>query len=362
MKICMISPYPPQVGGVPVHTESLVRRLSKKHEVTVITYGKLGRKGSRNVEIVEVPIVNVKFLRGLLFFIRALLKLRSVNKKGKIDVIHSQFMHPPGTVGWLYRKLSGSKAKFFVTAHGSDILSLANGRLGRRIIKWVGGSCDRLICVSKHLAGRAQALGMNPKKIKVIYNGMAGGLPSGGKENLKKRMKLPDMKLVTFAGRLTEAKGADIFMLLAKHLAHRRKDVCFVLVGDGPQRKSLELFCEKAGICDQVFFAGAKDHEETLMYMKASDAVVVPSRIEGFGLTALEAMKMGVPVVASSSGALPEIMSPVSVTDNMPHTLVRILDDRKFRSDMISKNKKISQKFTLEKMCDETERLYGNGS
>ncbi len=358
MNICMISPYPPQTGGVPVHTESLVKMLSKGHKIFLITYGRLGRKSSGNVEVIEVPIINMKFLRGMSFFLGALFKLRSTAKKNKIDIIHSQFMHPPGTVASFYRKICRKKIKFFVTAHGSDLLSLAGGMFGRMIIKSVGNSCDRLICVSEYLAETAESLGTDKKKISVIYNGLSDmGLPKESKKSLRKHLKLPDKNIITFAGKLTEAKGADIFLILAEHLSYR-KGMCFLVVGDGPQRKSLEHFCEKFGLEDSVVFTGPKDHDETLRYMKASDVIVVPSRVEGFGLTALEAMRLGVPVVASPAGALPEIMPGLAVTENLPHIVVKILESSKFRNAVVKGNRKISQGFTLEKMCDETESLY----
>jgi glycosyltransferase involved in cell wall biosynthesis len=361
MNICMISPYPPQTGGVPVHTEGLVKRLSKKHKVFLITYGGLGRKSSKNVEIIEVPVINVKFLRGLSFFLGALFRLRSVLKNNKIDIIHSQFMHPPGSVASFYRKLGGGrKAKFIVTAHGSDLLSLGRGRLGRWLVRRVGNSCDALVCVSGYLAKTAESLGIGKRKLKVILNGLDDrGLPREGGERLREALRLPrDRKIVTFAGTLTEAKGADIFLLLAEHLQHRRRDVLFVLVGKGPEMKSLREFSERAGLSGSVLFAGPKSHADTLGYIKASDAVVVPSRIEGFGLTALEAARLRVPVVASGAGALSEVMSNRSVTDNIPHTVLKVLDSKKFRDALVSENYKISRRFTLERMCDETERLY----
>jgi len=362
MNICMISPYPPQAGGVPVHTAGLVKRLSKKHKVFLITYGRLGRKSRGNVEILEVPVINVKFLRGLSFFLGALFRLRSVVKNNKIDIIHSQFMHPPGSAASFYRKLGGGrKARFVVTAHGSDLLSMASGRMGRWLVRRVGNSCDALVCVSGHLAKRAESIGIGKRKLKVIHNGLDDrGLPREGRERLREALRLPrERKIVTFAGMLTEAKGADVFLLLAEHLQHRRSDLLFVLVGDGPEMKSLRKFSDRAGLAGSVMFAGRKSHEDALGYIRASDVVVVPSRIEGFGMTALEAARMRVPVVASGAGALPEVLSPRSVTGNMPHTVLKALESKKFRDALVRENETLSKKFTLERMCDETERIYG---
>ncbi len=362
MNICMISPYPPQTGGVPVHAESLVRKLSKRHRIFLITYGRLGRKSRGNVEMIEVPVINIKFIRGLSFFLGALFKLRAVVKKNRIDIIHSQFMHPPGTAASFLRKFGCRKPKFFVTAHGSDLLSPAGGRFGRWIMKRVGNSSDKLVCVSKHLEKAAESLGIEKRKLAVIRNGLEkSGLPKESREKLRELLRLPKKKIVTFSGRLTEAKGADIFLILAEQLSGKRKDILFVVVGGGPLRKSLEDFADKMGLSGHVLFTGPKDHARTLEYMKASDVVVVPSRIEGFGLTALEAAFLDIPVVASKSGALPEILSELSVTDNMPHTVMKILESRKFGAEIVRANRDSCGKFTLERMCDETEKLYKSG-
>ena len=360
MNVCMISPYPPQTGGVPVHASGLVRYLSKDNRIFIITYGRLGRKPEKNVEFLEVPVPNIKGLRGLCFFIGALVRLRSLMKKEKINVIHCHYMHPPGTVGALYRKLSGRRTRLIITAHGSDLLSLARGRFAGRLVRWAGNSCDRLICVSRHLAGQALVTGISKKKLAVVYNGIDGReFPGGSREELRRELGLPARSgIVTFAGALTEEKGADVFAILAKHLAARHPRLVFVMVGDGPERGWVKRFCRKNGLQDVVMLAGRKSHEDALKYIKASDVLVVPSAIEGFGMSALEAAAMCVPVAALPNGALPEILSEHSVSENLPALVTKIIGSDKFRGRLVSENKRLAREFSLRKTADETEKIY----
>ncbi len=359
MNICMISAYPPQTGGIPVHTEALMRHLSRKHKVHLITYGKLGRKARENVTITEVPVINVKFLRGLSFFIGCCMAIRKTCKENRIDVIHAHYMHPPGTAAALYRKRTKGKERLVVTAHGSDLLSLGSGRIGKALVRFCAGKADKLICVSTHLSSVAQDLGIPKGMIEVVYNGIdESKIPRASKENLRKKLRLHSEKVVTFAGALNEAKGADIFIVLAEHLSRRDKDASFVLVGKGPLKDDLEKKVARAGLEERVIFAGEKSNEETLEYIKASDVVVVPSRIEGFGLTALEAAMAGVPVVTSRNGALPEIVSGVSATDNMPATVLKIITVNKFSRHVVEENRKAVRRFSVERMCSETEKAY----
>lgn len=363
MNIWMVAPYPPQAGGVPAHVQELACRLSKRHKVRIITYGRKARKApaGTGIEITEVPVIDVKFLRGLSFFIGTALKLRSLSKSEKADVIHAHFMHPPGTAVAFYMKFWGKGERVVVTAHGSDVLCLSRGRIGRALVKWAGRKCDALICVSSHLAHVAAGMGMR-RRIKVVHNGIdAKALPRDAKEKLRKELQLPQGKIVAFSGRLSEAKGADIFMVLAEHLCWKEKDVTFLIVGSGPLEGRLWHMAKERGLSSRVMFAGQKSRGEALRYVKASDVLVVPSRLEGFGLSALEAAAMGVPVVASHADALPEVLSPMSFTDNMPAAVMNVLKNAAFRKDMIEKNRKKAESFTLERMASETEKIYGKG-
>ena len=112
MNICMISAYPPQKGGVPVHAESLVSELSKRHKIFLVTYGRLGRKCPKNTDIYEVAVPGVRFLRGLAFFIGACMAVKKITSENRIDIIHAQFMHPPGSVA--ARFAGKSKTKIIV--------------------------------------------------------------------------------------------------------------------------------------------------------------------------------------------------------------------------------------------------------
>jgi glycosyltransferase involved in cell wall biosynthesis len=237
---------------------------------------------------------------------------------------------------------------------------LGRGFLGGMFVKMVGNGSDGVICVSRYLSIEAVDIGIHAGKINVIHNGIGDkGLPRESKERLRRELKLPaKSKIVTFVGSLSEAKGADIFAILACHMHDRMPDARFYLVGGGPEMDSLRRYCSRSGISDTVTFTGAVSHDESLQYMKASDVLVIPSRIEGFGLTALEGMRLGVPIAASKSGALSEILGKSSLTNNLPMTVRDILNKKSFRYAIIKENRKLSLKFSWEKMANETERIY----
>jgi glycosyltransferase involved in cell wall biosynthesis len=105
------------------------------------------------------------------------------------------------------------------------------------------------------------------------------------------------------------------------------------MVGDGPERYGLEELCTQLGLCDRVVFIGKV--RETQEVLEISDLFVLPSETESFGLAALEAMAMGVPVISSNTGGIPEVningetgfMSEVGDVEDMAKNAIYILED-----------------------------------
>jgi len=105
------------------------------------------------------------------------------------------------------------------------------------------------------------------------------------------------------------------------------------LVGDGPERGNIEILCRQLGNCDQVRFLGKQEPVEELLAV--SDLFILPSETESFGLAALEAMAVEVPVISSNAGGLPEVniqgktgfMSNVGDYEDMAKNAIYILED-----------------------------------
>ncbi len=111
-------------------------------------------------------------------------------------------------------------------------------------------------------------------------------------------------------GRLTYRKGFDLLLKAFIPLADAHPGLDLILLGDGEMRPELEAMLHQAGLDSRVHLLGWVPHSEVSRWMAGARLVVVPSRQEGFGMTALEAMAVGRPVVATRVGALPELLLP----------------------------------------------------
>lgn len=164
--------------------------------------------------------------------------------------------------------------------------------LARRVWRCVGVSC--------WVASSVERLWrLPPARIEVIPNG-AALRSGGGSEGTRERNKVP--AVLGGVGRLSREKGFDVLIRAMAELPQ----AVLELAGDGPCRAELEALARRLGLAERVRFLGW--HPCPAEVMSAWDVVVVPSRREGFGLVALEAMLAGVPVVASRVGGLPELV------------------------------------------------------
>ncbi|MFQ6010133.1 MAG: glycosyltransferase family 4 protein [Candidatus Aenigmatarchaeota archaeon] len=352
MSICLLSRYPPLKGGVSVHVQALVKGLKEKgHDITLITYGKLKRK-ERGTRIIEVPMINLFFLRGLVYLIGAILALRKAREK--IDIIHAHPLHPAGTAAVMFKTFS--KVPVVVTSHGSDLAKWSKVPLGKAFFSRIANSSDKVICVSDALARRAKDIGIKRKKIMVVPNGIdvPHKIRKASKIRLRQQLRLPEKKkTVLFVGMMEDIKNPQELLEVAKHL----KDYLFVFVGGGSLERQMRQYAitNKLG---NVRFTGMKDHETALKYIRAADILAVPSKFEGFGIVALEGMMLGTAVVAKPAGALKNLLARESLTKNLKSRIVQVMESKRLRNKIIRKNSKIAEKFNENTMVDEIERIY----
>jgi len=172
--------------------------------------------------------------------------------------------------------------------------------------------CTPVVAVSDFVAGSvSRRLGYLRAQVEVIHNGVpmgaiARGEPKKNRREYREKLDLPpNVRVVVQVGRLTAQKG-QLHTLEAAALLRDERDLLWVFVGDGPLRSRLETKRGELGLQDVVRFAG--NRKDVKAYLMASDVFVFPSLHEGLGIAALEAMAVGLPVVAYRTGPIPEVV------------------------------------------------------
>ena len=219
----------------------------------------------------------------------------------KYDLIHAHGMfNPPAG---LVAKLLSQKLNipYVVTCHGSDINLLMEN--SKELYTDVLGNADKVIFVSNALLNNAKLLGYSGKNAVVIPNGIDPKIfMLLDKEKIKKELGL-NKKVVGFVGGLKKIKRADKLPEIFEYILSK-KDVEFLVVGDGELRENVEKEFQKRNL--KVKFVGRVSQDKVPYYMNAMDVMILPSRNEGFGAVIIEAQGCGIPVVGSSNGGIPE--------------------------------------------------------
>lgn len=211
-------------------------------------------------------------------------------------------------------KLWGNKKKYANRYH-FHIHSVPRGYYGNaKVIR----ECKSLICISQYVADemlKDPRLGVAPEKIRIMYNCIDTGIFSTEKnDSLTIREKYgiaPDKKIVLFVGRLCKEKG--IVELLQAIRKLDRKDTVVLVVGSNFYKSGLVSAYEEylhsliEDMAERIFFTGYVDYWKIPDYYKTADLAVLPSMWdEPAGMTMVEAMACGMPLVTTVSGGIPE--------------------------------------------------------
>ncbi|MDX6382873.1 MAG: hypothetical protein QOK48_446 [Blastocatellia bacterium] len=220
-------------------------------------------------------------------------------------------------------------------------------RLYNRLDRWSLPHADRLVTVCRAFADElASSTGVSINNISVQHNSIRRQPAAGAEEVAALRTRLgigANHKIVLAVGRLSREKAHRDLIAAFKHLreANWSLQLKLVIVGDGPDRSSLEAYAESLGVNEMVVFAGQVNDVQP--FYTVADVFALPSHSEGSPNVLLEAMAANLPVVATAVGGVPEIVenntSALLVPANDPRALgaamARLLTDGELRERLV---------------------------
>ncbi len=223
------------------------------------------------------------------------------------DLIFAPWVYPDG---WAAVELARrADLPVVLMAHGSDVLKLDESPGRRRGTIEALRRADEIVAVSRDLASRIVALGADPDRVRVLYDGVDASLfhPS---DRLAARARLnldSDGHAILFVGNLLPVKGLDVLVEACGLLA--RDGIAFTtyLVGQGPEEPRLRRQIARLGLAGRFEFVGPRAHGSLPDWYRMADVFALPSRSEGVPTVLLEAAACGLPFVASRVGGVPEI-------------------------------------------------------
>jgi len=281
-----------------------------------------------------------------------------------------------GAIGRMAAILAGDAAPPIVvhTFHGHVLRGyfgpLRSG-LFRLLERWLARRTTALIAVSPEVRDDLVSLGIAPvEKFSVVRLGIQldsrVGSEHGNGQEMRRLLGIPpDRFVVGWIGRMTGVKRTDDVLLAVRRLRDRGVDAMLCMVGDGPDRDTVERRAHELGIVRDSFFLGYQD--DVAPFYAAFDALILPSANEGTPVSAIESLAGGRPVVATRVGGVPDVVrdgvdgflvEPGDV-DAMADRLATLAADAGLRRRMgEAGSEDVRRRYAVERLLDDVDALY----
>ena len=369
MKIGMVL-YPTFGGSGVVGTELGKALALKGHEIHFITYSQPVRLGSfrENIFYHEVVVSDYPLFEFQPYETELASKMVDVVRFEKLDILHVHYAIPHASAAFMAKQIlksHGINIPFVTTLHGTDITLVGRDPSFEPVITFCINESDAVTAVSESLKAATFEHFKITRKIHVISNFV---VPESEKSVFSEHMRLKyasdGERIVCHISNFRKVKRVDdvvrVFALLNKAIPSK-----LILVGDGPERYLCERLCREFNLCDKVIFLGKV--RDTTHVLEIADVFLLPSETESFGLAALEAMAVGVPVISSNTGGIPEVnihgysgyLSNVGDVQDMAKNMIHLLHPDNLPTFKINAKER-SKEFSLEKILPLYEEIYRN--
>ena len=369
MRAALISDeYYPDIGGAPQYAFELSLQLVKLGiEAVVITHAHPGQP-----EEEEIAGVRIKRVKGLVLnnphrAVSPLLFCRCYKYilDGKFDVVHGLDVY--STMALMVIPFARIyRIPCVLTCH--TVMDSAFLIFLQRLMSFAFRSGDRLIAVSRASARFSHLLGFSEKRITVVPNGVDLSCFNSKIDAflMREELGIGDEPLVVTVSRLIKRKNPGLLISAFAKVLKVVPGAKLVIAGSGREKDNLSRQIQSLNITNSVFMVGRLTKEKVAQLMAAANVFVLPSKMESFGLSLLEASAAGVPVVCSNAGGIPEVFQdgfnallyPPGDDNAMAKAIIRLLQDRELAKTISANAVETASKFTWEMTAEQTLQVY----
>ncbi len=359
----------PTFGGSGVLATELGMALSEKgHEIHFISYQQPVRLSFHpNIYYHEVMVQNYPLFDFPPYETALTSTLVHVINNNDLDLLHVHYAIPHASAAYFAREILKKKGKdipFITTLHGTDITLVGKDPTYAPVVTFSINQSDAITAVSQNLRDETYKSFDVEKEIQVIPNFVdTSRFYHSDKEHFKKMLAPSGERILAHVSNFRKVKRVEdvvrVFEKVRQVLPSK-----LLMIGDGPERQNAEEVCRHLSICNDIRFLGKQEQMDEILSI--TDLFVLPSQYESFGLSALEAMACGVPVISTNVGGIPEInvqgvtgyLSNVGDVDDMAKHAIEILKDdatlKQFKQAALAQAKRFEKKDIIPMY----ERLY----
>jgi N-acetyl-alpha-D-glucosaminyl L-malate synthase BshA len=366
-----ITCYPTYGGSGAVATELGIALAERGHEIHFITYRQPFRLPAflPRVFFHEVDVGRYPLFEFPPYDLALAVRMHEVVRTHGLELLHCHYAIPHATSAWIAREMlreTSEDVHLITTLHGTDITIVGQDPSFYPITKFSIEKSDRITAVSEYLRDETiRAFGCAGCEVEVIHNFIDPNVYNRDKypNSLKDQLGKSRPVLMHVSNFRAVKRVRDVIRVFAA--VNKERPSVLVMIGDGPDRAGAEEEARSLGVESSVSFLGKL--EQIAPLLAAADLFILPSQTESFGLSALEALASGVPVIGTNGGGLPEVIRDgetgvlcgVGDVAGMAAAALTILEDPSRWSAMSQLAMLDSrQRFSLDAVVGKYEALY----
>lgn len=359
----------PTFGGSGVLATELGMTLSQKgYEVHFITYQQPVRLNfDPNIYYHEVSVPTYPLFEYPPYESALASTMVNVIMNNDLDLLHVHYALPHASAAYLAREIlkkEGRDIPFITTLHGTDITLVGRDPMYAPVVSFSINESDAVTAVSSSLKEETYKSFKIERDIRVIPNFVdIQRFYKSNKEHFKQMLAPKGEKILMHVSNFRKVKRVEDVVRIFEKVRNVVPSK-LLMIGDGPERQKAEELARGMCVYNDIRFLGKQDEIDEILSI--SDLFLLPSETESFGLSALEAMACGVPVISTNAGGLPEInvqgetgfLSKVGDVDDMAQHAINLLSN----DDLLSQFKKAAlhqaHRFETKKIVPLYEQLY----
>lgn len=360
----------PTYGGSGVLATELGKALADKgHHVHFITYQQPVRLNvfSANIFYHEVRVPTYPLFDYPPYELALASTMVDVISNHDLDLLHVHYAIPHASAAYMAKQIvlkTGRNIPVITTLHGTDITLVGKDKTYEPVVTFSINESDAITAVSYNLKNETYRSFAITKDIEVIENFVDNSRYEKKPIDAFRKVIAPnDEKILIHASNFRKIKRVDDVIKIFANV-HQQIPSKLLLVGDGPERRSMEDLVRKLQVYDDVRFLGKQEQIEEILLV--SDLFLLPSEYESFGLAAMEAMAANVPVISSNAGGLEEIningetgyTAAVGDVETMSACAINLLSNPELLQQFRKNAKAQALKFDLHNIVPRYEKLY----
>lgn len=361
--------YPTFGGSGVVATELGLALADKGHKVHFITYSQPFRLNHFNenlfyheVSVSDYPLFEYQPYESVLAS-----KIVDVAIYERLDVLHVHYAIPHASVAYLAQQILKSRKidlPYITTLHGTDITLVGQDPSFEPVIFFSLNNSNAITSVSESLRKDTLKTFKIANDVKVIPNFIKiEDYESVQSTCHREKYALPNEKILIHVSNFRKVKRVEdvlhVFDIVRKEIPSK-----LILVGDGPERPAIDKLCRELKTCKDIISLGKIANPKDILAI--GDVFILPSETESFGLAALEAMAMKMPVISSNTGGIPELnihgktgfMSKVGDYKDMAKNTIALLSNEKTLTQFKHNAFEQAKKFDISIVLPMYEKLY----